>query len=112
MTRFGFCGRSVLAPLILSLSSVCALSYAQQITGSVTGSVIDPSGAIMVGVSVKLTNPATSELKTPQSDSSGDFKFLSLPPATYTIEAASQGFKTFRRDGIIVEADRSLAVPV
>src|ERR1700761_5279114 len=97
---------------VISFSCFVSPLLAQQITGSVTGSVTDPSGAIMVGIGVTLTNTATSEVQTAQTDTAGDFRFLSLPPSTYVIEVSSRGFKTFRREGIIVEADRSLAVPV
>src|SRR5215475_8302581 len=96
----------------LSLLSAVAPGFAQVITGSVTGSVVDVSGAVIVGAKVTLTNTGTSEASTAQSDPEGNFKFLLLPPGTYTIEAGMTGFKTFRREGIIVEADRSLAVPI
>src|SRR5579863_4399993 len=87
-------------------------AYAQQITGSITGSVVDSSGATVVGASVKLTNTGTAFAQTATTDQAGNFQFLLLQPGTYVVEASSAGFKTFRRDGIIVEADRSLAVPV
>ena len=89
-----------------------ATAFAQQITGSVTGSVVDPSGAVIVAAKVTLTNTGTSETQTTASDTAGNFRFLLLPPGTYTIEGSVAGFKTFRREGIIVEADRSLAVPI
>jgi len=99
--------RLVLLALLGILSAL-----AQQITGSVTGSVLDTSGAAVVGAKVTLTNIGTSETQTAASDNSGNFRFLLLPPGTYTIECSLTEFKTFRREGIIVEADRSLAVPV
>src|SRR5271165_2785953 len=101
-----------IAASVLLLIAGRSPALAQQITGSVTGSVVDPSGAIVVGARVTLTNIGTSETKTTASDQSGDFRFLLLPPGTYTVEGALAGFKTFRREGIIVEADRSLAVPI
>jgi len=86
--------------------------YAQQITGSITGSVVDSSGAAIVGASVKLTNTGTAFVQTTTTDASGNFQFLLLQPGTYLIEGSNPGFKMFRRDGIIVEADRSLGVPI
>jgi hypothetical protein len=86
--------------------------YAQQITGAVTGTVLDSSGAAVVGASVTLTNTGTAFAQTTNTDASGNFQFLLLQPGTYLVETSTQGFKSFRRDGIIVEADRSLAVPV
>jgi hypothetical protein len=87
-------------------------AVAQLITGSVTGSAIDSSGAAVPATVIKLTNTATGAAQSVSTNSTGDFRFLSLSPGTYAIEASRQGFKTFRRDGIVVEADRSLAVPV
>src|ERR1051326_3453934 len=88
--------------------AVCALSAAgQNITGTVSGSVVDSSGAIVVGARIILTNIGTSEAQTAASDPSGNFQFLLLPPGKYVLEVSHPGFKTFRREGIIVEADRS-----
>jgi hypothetical protein len=110
ISNWNAAARFALAWCLLIISGAAAL--AQQITGSVTGSVVDSSGAIVVGAKITLTNTGTSETLTTTSDSSGDFKFLLLQPGTYVIEGSMAGFKTFRREGIIVEADRSLAVPM
>jgi protocatechuate 3,4-dioxygenase beta subunit len=40
------------------------------------------------------------------TDEAGNFRFLLVPPGNYAIEAGAPGFKTFRREGIIVEVDR------
>src|SRR5215831_8023858 len=96
--------------LLLLLLSIRA--FAQQITGSITGAVTDPSGAAIAGANVTLTNTGTGAAQSMTSDSSGDFRFLLLPPGIYALEVTRSGFKTSRRDGIVVEADRSMAVPV
>src|SRR6266478_2984763 len=98
--------------MLLVLAAWGSTVYAQQITGSITGSVVDSSGAAVVGASVKLTNTGTAFVQTTSTDTSGNFQFLLLQPGTYLIEGSNAGFKTFRRDGIIVEADRSLGVPI
>ena len=86
--------------------------FGQQITGSVTGSVTDPVGATVSGAQVKLTNTGTGAATTTTSDASGNFQFLLLPPGNYSLQVTSAGFKSFVREGIVVEVDRSLAVPV
>jgi hypothetical protein len=99
--------------LLLSLPITVGIpAFAQEITGSVTGSVADASGAVIVGAKVTLMDTGTSKTETAASDASGNFKFFLLPPGNYTVEASMTGFKTFRREGILVEADRSLAVPI
>src|SRR5579864_3403600 len=98
--------------VLLVVAAWASAVYAQQITGAITGSVFDSSGAAVAGASVRLTNTGTAFVQTTATDQSGNFQFLLLQPGTYVIEATNAGFKTFRHDGIIVEADRSLAVPI
>src|SRR5258708_4856286 len=101
---------------VLALFSLAILinleAFAQQITGSITGSILDPSGAAVVNATVTLKNTATSAALSASSGNSGDFRFLLLQPGVYALEASHTGFKTSRRDGIVVEADRSLAIPM
>jgi len=87
-------------------------SLAQQITGSVTGTVTDPTGATVIKAEIQLTNTGTGAIESATTDASGNFRFLLLPPGVYALRASSAGFKVFQRDGIIVEVDRSLAIPV
>ena len=85
---------------------------AQQVTGTITGSVSDPSGATIVGAEVRLTETNTGLVRESQTNEQGNFRFLLLPVGVYALETNSPGFKGFRRDRIVVEADRSLSVPV
>ncbi|MDQ6663749.1 MAG: carboxypeptidase-like regulatory domain-containing protein, partial [Acidobacteriota bacterium] len=59
---------------------IAGLSFGQQITGSVTGTVVDPAGAAIAGAPVKLTNTGTGAVESGNSDDSGNFRFLLLPP--------------------------------
>ncbi|MCU1329651.1 MAG: Cna B-type protein, partial [Bryobacterales bacterium] len=101
-------------PVFIIFLAAClsSLLHAQQITGSITGSVLDPSGAGIPGIPVRLTNTGTGSTAVATVDTSSNFQFLLLPPGTYLIEVSNPGFKTFRRDGIVVTADRSIAIPV
>src|SRR5579864_4211508 len=96
---------------LAALFSVC-LALAQQITGSVTGTVTDPAGAAVSGASVKLTNTGTGAVESANTDADGNFRFLLLPPGNYSVQVSAPGFKSFVRAGIVVEVDRSIAVPV
>ena len=99
--------------LSLALLALWAGSvYPQQVTGTVTGTVADASGAGVPGAQVRLIHPGTGLQRSSAADQDGNFRFLVLPPGAYTIDVSHAGFKAFRREGIIVEADRSLAVPV
>jgi hypothetical protein len=85
---------------------------AQQVTGTITGTVTDPSGATIVGAEVSVHETNTGLVRASQTNEQGNFRFLLLPVGVYSVEVASAGFKGFRREGIVMEADRSLAVPV
>ncbi|MBL8216083.1 MAG: TonB-dependent receptor, partial [Bryobacterales bacterium] len=97
--------------LLSSLISTTA-AFAQATSGTITGSVTDPTGAAIPAVKVTVTETATGLVRTSTSDESGNFRFLLLPVGNYRIDAAAEGFKAFRREGVIIEADRSLGVPI
>ncbi len=85
---------------------------AQLTTGAISGAVSDSTGAVVPGAEVRVTNQGTGVVQKAVTDRAGSYQFLLLPSGVYRVEAAVTGFKTFRRDGIVVEVDRSLAVPV
>jgi hypothetical protein len=61
--------------------------------GSIVGSVKDATGAFMPGVRVTLVNTATNAKQEATTDANGEFQFLQLPPATYSITVEAKGFK-------------------
>ncbi len=71
----------------------CSVALSQQITGSVTGTVTDPASAAISGAQVKLTNTGTGAVESAASDSEGNFRFLLLPPGTYSLRVTDPGFK-------------------
>jgi hypothetical protein len=101
----------VVLSVFLLLLSARALQ-AQVTTGKITGTIQDPSGLSVPGVTVTASNVATGTVETTVSNEVGNYQFFTLRPGTYTLEATLSGFSTFRREGLVVEADRSLAVPV
>jgi hypothetical protein len=86
--------RSVLA---LTFSTLMCLQYASAqatLTGaSVTGRVIDPSGALVARAQITATRSATNEAFTLQSDPQGRFRFSYLPVGQYSINAQAPGFQ-------------------
>jgi Carboxypeptidase regulatory-like domain len=76
------------------LSLGAALVSAQTATtGALTGTVTDPSGAVIAGATVTLTDNGTGQSRTTTSDSSGSFKFSLLPPGNYSVKFSASGFK-------------------
>src|SRR5436305_14671013 len=68
-------------------------AYTQSIfTGELTGTVFDPSGAVVAGAHVELRSEATAESLAATTDVLGHFRFALLRPADYTLTVAVRGF--------------------
>ena len=83
---------------LLSASGV----YAQQ-TGEVTGTVTDPTGAVVANVTTTATNTATQQVRTAVSNGTGTYSIPYLLPGIYEIRAAGPGFKASVRTGIEIQ---------
>ena len=79
------------AILFLCISPVLAQTSG---TGALTGTVTDPSGAVITGATVTATNKGTGQERTDVTDSSGVYKFSLLPAGVYSVKFAAPGFKT------------------
>jgi len=66
---------------------------AQSGTATVRGTVLDPQGNAIAGVTVTLKNESKNFLRTQTTNASGGYVFTLVPPGTYTLEAETQGFK-------------------
>ena len=75
-------------------------------TGSIAGSVKDPSGAVISSAKLTLVNIATNAKVEAASDSNGAFQFLQLTPAVYSLNVEADGFKKLVMEGIVVEVDQ------
>ncbi len=73
--------------------ALASISIGQTTTGAITGSVTDPSGAVIPNVKITATNTATNINNTTQSNEAGVFNFPFLPIGDYTVTAEAQGFK-------------------
>jgi hypothetical protein len=69
-------------------------TFAQDATGTVLGTVVDPQGSVVPGVDVTVTNTATGQKSTTKSGQDGSFRVLNLPIGNYTVTAARAGFQT------------------
>jgi hypothetical protein len=83
---------------------------AQNVYGTIAGTVADASGAAVSDATITLTNLATSERHTMQSSASGEYTFVNILPGRYRLEGEKSGFKKFVREPIIVEIEGGLRV--
>src|ERR1700735_3106855 len=82
-----------------ALSLGCTLScFAQSNSGTIHGSVIDPSGAVIAGAVVTIENPVSHYSHNTVSDSQGKFEFGNLPYNNYHLTVAATGFQAARQD--------------
>ncbi len=65
-------------------------------TAELSGRVMDPSGAVLPGVSVTITNEATAATRSTVTNETGTYRFSGLPPGVYTMEVVLAGFATSR----------------
>ena len=90
----GFQHRRRSALLLAAAISVLFSSQAHSqttSTGALTGLVLDPSGAALPGVVIRLSSHETGATDSATSDREGDFSFLLLPPGDYEVEANETG---------------------
>lgn len=81
-----------------------ALPVAAAAQGSLAGSVRDTSGAVLPGVTVEASSDALIEkMRSAVTDSAGQYRIVDLPPGTYTVAFSLAGFRTVRREGIILQ---------
>ena len=88
------------------LAALAGCIYGQSTTGTLLGTVSDPSDAAVPGVNVELKNMATAVVTKTTTGPEGIFRFNSLEPATYTLTIRpTQGFKTYTQADIEVTAN-------
>jgi len=83
-------------------------SVAQTVDGVIAGSVTDPSGAVIGGAAVTLTNAGTGATQTTTSGSNGAYRFALVPPGTYTLQFKAAGFGTEKVNGVLVQASQTV----
>jgi Carboxypeptidase regulatory-like domain len=90
---------------------VCsAVSLRAVANGSLSGTLADPSGAVVPGAQIRLVNTALrSEFKT-ISDGQGFYSFPTLPVGRYDLNIEAAGFKTQRKTNLTVDTDAALKV--
>jgi hypothetical protein len=100
--------RSILSFLfVFVFSAMFWTVQAQSNSGSISGTVTDPSGAVVPGATVTVENPVSGYVRTGKTDSTGRFQFANLPFNPYHLTATATGF-----GGMAQDADVRSAVPV
>jgi len=95
--------------LLLAISLFIPLMlFAQGYFGTVSGSITDPSGALVPGAKVTLVDQQKGYQFTASSDASGRYLFTSIPPGLYSVSAEATGFQKTLRTGIQVNVSENV----
>jgi hypothetical protein len=89
---------------------LAAPAFSQGLTGQISGTVADPSGTLIAGAEIALTNVTTSQERRGVSDGTGSFVFTQLLPATYRIRVTHPGFKTYEQRDVVLTATERVVV--
>jgi hypothetical protein len=81
-------------------------------TGTVAGTVTDPSGAAVVGATVTLVDPSTNDTRTTTTNDAGRFIFANVVPGTYNASVNKSGFRVTKITGEVVTVGSALTLNV
>jgi hypothetical protein len=84
--------------------------HAQGITGSITGTVTDSTGAAIPGANVTVTQTATNAVHTVTTSAVGNYTVTQLPPGQYDVKVDKAAFQTYVQRGIALSIDQVVQV--
>jgi hypothetical protein len=84
--------------LFVLLASFC---FGQQLTGTLTGTTYDQTGAVVPNAKVSMKNTASGDVRDSTSNGSGYFSITAVQPGTYSVSVSAPGFKMWKEDGIV-----------
>ncbi|MGA8872065.1 MAG: carboxypeptidase regulatory-like domain-containing protein [Candidatus Acidiferrales bacterium] len=96
----------------VAICLLCALVSQAATSGSISGTVKDPSGAVLPGVALTLKNTSLGTPYKTTSDANGYYSFPNLPVGAYDLTLALPGFKTMQKSGIVVDMDSALQINI
>lgn len=105
---------AVLIRRVIAAAAAIVLSagFAAAQTAQIDGLVKDTSGGALPGVTVTVTQTATGLTRTAVTGGAGSYTIPNLPVGPYRLDAVLQGFRTYRRDGIVLQVSSNPAVNV
>jgi len=98
-----------LALFLLLLVIAAAGILAQTTSGEISGQVVDPTGAAVVGATVTLTNQLTGDTRAAKTQDSGQFAFVDVQPGQFAVSVEATGFKKLEKSGLSLSASQRLS---
>jgi hypothetical protein len=91
--------RRMLCFVLMAVSSLAAQTF----RGTILGTVLDPSGAVVAGAKVSVKNSGTGQERTTTTSGDGSYSVPELPIGTYSVTVTQTGFQTFLASGVVVD---------
>ncbi len=79
-------------------------------TGAITGTISDPSGAVIQDATVELTSKDTNAVQTAKSNASGQYSFTGVAPGVYKLDAKMAGFRTSSIPNVTIDVNKSAQI--
>src|SRR5689334_10288328 len=98
--------------LLVAVGLCSAAAFAQTATGTITGTISDPAGAVVANASLELKNSETGTVSQTVSSSTGNYNFSQLPAATYQLTVNVPGFKTHVRHNLGVQTAQTIRLDI
>jgi hypothetical protein len=98
MRTFVRCFFAFLPVFLLQVLVTCAFAQTAANSGTITGTVTDPSGAVVPGATVTINNPVSQYSRTATTDDAGRFNFPNVPLNPYHLTVNHAGFSSTARD--------------
>jgi Carboxypeptidase regulatory-like domain len=90
---------------------ICSVAaFAQGDRGTITGTVTDPTGAVVPNANIQITNSDTSSVYKVATTSTGNYTLANLPVGSYVLTVDAAGFKKFERPGLVVQVAETVRV--
>ena len=106
--------RSAAWPLLIAFIAALSLeslsAHAQKLTGTISGTVTDSSGAAVSGATITATNTTTSKTFNAKTDAHGNYTIPELPDSIYNVMISVANFKEFRAQRAVVHVDTTTTI--
>jgi Carboxypeptidase regulatory-like domain/TonB dependent receptor len=99
-------------PFVLLTVFLCLNGNAQQITGSIRGTVLDPSGAVVQSAAVSAQQTETGLTRTATTNREGEYVLVELPIGHYRIRAEAKGYQKYLQEGITLNVNQTATVSI
>ena len=89
---------------------LCLPMFAQDVQGTIRGTVLDQTGGAIAGAVVTITDVARGVTRTLTTDDAGEYLANNLTPGTYTVRATAKGFRNEEHSGVLVQVSENIRV--